>query len=82
MSRLPTVFANNVMFTGPKQLLIGVPEITVGMTVAVRGWNTLPQSATGAATAVTDHEGHNLASATVQGHPQPAFLAFAAHKGP
>lgn len=71
-------FANRVMVWCqlPKDLVIGLPEITKGGTMPIRTRNPRPQTPAIFFAASADKVGDNLACAAAQGYPDPAFVFF------
>ncbi len=78
---LTAFFANAVLFTSIKHLLVGRPEVAEDA-AAIGFWNLIPQTAASFDTAVANHKGDNLPGAATNSGPQPAFLRLFQHKRP
>jgi len=78
MCGLPSVFAHGVVFRGQmsKDLVVGLPKVTEGGTVAIGRRNPRPQPPTSFFRSSADEIGDNLSSAPTQGYPDPAFVFF------
>ena len=74
MIDLPASLANALVCLFRKDELIGFPEIAVTVTSLIGLWNLFPKFATGCLTSITDDKGYDLASATAQNRPNPAFV--------
>ena len=65
-----------------RQDLIGLPKIAERMTTPLGIGNASPQAFTRFLAMVTNNERNNLARATTQSGPEPAFVGFSADKRP
>jgi hypothetical protein len=79
---LSTLFTNRMMCFLWKDFLVGIPEIAVRNTTAVRQWHFVPQTATSRFTAVANDKGDDLSGSTAHDRPQPAFIELFEYKTP
>jgi hypothetical protein len=82
MRRLRRFFANRMRGTLGQDGLLRLPEVRIGTTPAIGGWDRIPQAPTRVRTVIPNDKGHNLAGATAQGRPQPLLVLARIDEGP
>lgn len=80
MIGLPASLANALVSLFRKNELIGFPEIAVTLASLIGLWNLLPKFAAGCLAAIPDDKGYDLACATTDDRPNPAFVPFFVNK--
>ncbi len=82
-ARLPGCFTNRLVALGRQDRGIGTPEIGVtDGTLAVHGWERLPQTTCAVFVARADKAADNEARFDIQGEPDPLLVRLRADKGP
>ncbi len=82
-ARLPGCFTNRLVARGGKDRGIGTPEIGVtDGTLAVHGWERLPQTTRATFVARADKAADNEARFDIKGEPDPLLVRLRANKGP
>jgi hypothetical protein len=82
-ARLPGCFTTRVVARGGKDRRIRTPEIGVtDGTLAVHGWERLPQTTRTAFVARADKAADNQARFAIKGEPDPLLVRLRANTGP
>jgi hypothetical protein len=82
MIGLPFAFSNTLMSVGWEDQWIGFPQVAETLATSVRWRDALPKHAASLLAAISNGIGNNLAGATTQDCPNPAFSPVCKHKGP
>ena len=82
MRGLIRLFADPLMAACAEQKLVGMPEVTEGVALALALRHLFPQALETLRATVTHGVGHTLARAALERDPQPAWVRFVAHPGP